>query len=242
MVFSTASSKSVPERGAGACRASPGEDAAASLSAGEGHSLAWWGCFGLPVVMIRVLGVWLLGLLMVPAIALAAEIEVANPQLLPSEDGYVLSADFKFELNPRLEEAVTKGVVLHFVADFELSKPRWYWLDEKLATRSQTYRLSYHALTRQYRLSTGGLHQSFATLSETMLVLSRLRNWGVIERGEKGIRPGETYDAALRLRLDVTQLPRPFQITALGNKDWSLASDWKAWQATLAPLPAQEAK
>jgi len=184
----------------------------------------------------------LLALLALPWLAWAAEVEVANPQLLPGEDGYVLSADFKFDLNPRLEEAVTKGVVLYFVADFELTKGRWYWLDEKLVARSQTYRLSYHALTRQYRLSTGGLHQSFATLSEAVLVLSRLRNWVVIERGEKGVRPGETYDAALRLRLDITQLPRPFQITALGNKDWSLASDWKSWQASLVPLPATEAK
>jgi hypothetical protein len=134
---------------------------------------------------------WLLALMLVPALAWAAEIEVANPQLLPGDDGYVLAADFKFELNPRLEEAVTKGVVLYFVADFELTKGRWYWLDEKLVTRTQTYRLSYHALTRQYRLSAGGLHQSFATLSEAVQVLSRLRNWVVAERGDKGLRAGE---------------------------------------------------
>ena len=165
----------------------------------------------------------------------------SSTQISAGEDGYVLSADFKFELNPRLEEAVTKGVVLYFVADFELSRARWYWLDEKLASRSQTYRLSYHALTRQYRLSTGGLHQSFQTLSEATRVLSRLRNWIVIDKNDKSVRPGETYAASLRMRLDVTQLPRPFQISALGNKDWSLASDWKTWSATLAPaaLPAE---
>lgn len=182
-------------------------------------------------------------LVFLPCVAWAAEIDISNPQLVAGDDGYVLSADFKFDLTPRLEEAVTKGVVLYFVADFELTKGRWYWLDEKLASRSQTYRLSYHALTRQYRLSTGGLHQSFATLSDAVQVLSRLRNWGVIERGEKGIRAGEPYDAALRLRLDVTQLPRPFQISALGNKEWSLASDWKIWQATLPAItPPVEAK
>jgi hypothetical protein len=182
-------------------------------------------------------------LVFLPFVAWAAEIDISNPQLIAGDDGYVLSADFKFDLTPRLEEAVTKGVVLYFVADFELTKGRWYWLDEKLASRSQTYRLSYHALTRQYRLSTGGLHQSFATLSDAVQVLSRLRNWGVIERGEKGIRAGEPYDAALRLRLDVTQLPRPFQISALGNKEWSLASDWKTWQATLPAItPPVEAK
>lgn len=182
-------------------------------------------------------------LVFLPFVAWAAEIDISNPQLVAGDDGYVLSADFKFDLTPRLEEAVTKGVVLYFVADFELTKGRWYWLDEKLASRSQTYRLSYHALTRQYRLSTGGLHQSFATLSDAVQVLSRLRNWGVIERGEKGIRAGEPYEAALRLRLDVTQLPRPFQISALGNKEWSLASDWKTWQATLPAItPPVEAK
>lgn len=168
--------------------------------------------------------------------ALAAEIDVANPQLTPGEDGYVLSADFRLELSPRLEEAVTKGVVLYFVAEFELTRERWFWLDEKLATRSLTYRLSYHALTRQYRLSTGGLHQSFATLAEAVQVLARLRNWVAVERGDK-LKTGEPYDAALRLRLDINQLPRPFQITALGNKDWNLASDWKTWQVSLPPLP-----
>lgn len=167
----------------------------------------------------------------------AAEIEITEPQLQSTEDGYAVSANFAFEFNQRLEEAVAKGVVLHFVADFELSRPRWYWLDEKLVTRSQTYRLSYHALTRQYRLSTGGLHQSFASLSDALVVLSRLRHWSVIDKGDKLVRPGETYLAALRLRLDIAQLPRPFQLTALGNKDWSLASDWKTWQATLAAEP-----
>ena len=192
--------------------------------------------------IVQGLRLWLLAWLLAPLLAWAAEIEVANQQLQPSDDGYELSADFRFELNPRLEEAVTKGVVLHFVADFELMRPRWYWLDEKLASRTLTYRLSYHALTRQYRLSTGGLHQSFATLSEAVLVLSRMRNWLVVERGDKGVKAGDSYEAGLRLRLDVTQLPRPFQITALGNKDWSLASDRKTWQLTLPPLPTTEAK
>ena len=178
---------------------------------------------------------WLLVLLLVfPGLLLAAEIEIGNPQIVAGDDGYVLSADFNFDLNQRLEEAVTKGVVLYFITEFELTRPRWYWLDEKVVSRSQTFRLSYHALTRQYRLSKGGLHQSFDSLSEALRVLSRLRNWVVIEKAENSlVRPGETYTAALRLHLDITQLPRPFQITALGNRDWNLSSDWKTWQATL---------
>lgn len=187
---------------------------------------------------------WLLLLALVPVLAMAAEIEIANQQLVAGDEGYALTADFRFELNPRLEEAVTKGVVLYFVVDYEMTRARWYWLDEKLVSRSQTYSLSYHALTRQYRLATGGgLHQSFSTLSEAVSVLSHLRNWLVVERGDKAVRAGEPYQLALRLRLDIAQLPRPFQISALGNREWSLSSDWKTWQAVLPSLlPATEAK
>ncbi len=171
----------------------------------------------------------------------AAEVEIENPQLTASEEGYALSADFKFELGHRLEEAVSKGVVLSFLIEFEWINPRWYWFDEKMLTRQMRPRLYYHALTRQYRLTSGGLHQSFNTLKEALRVLSRLRNWQVIDKAADAsqIKIGESYRGALRFKLDITQLPKPFQISAVGNSDWQLASDWKYW---LINLPAAESK
>lgn len=178
-------------------------------------------------------------LLLLPALGWAAEIEVLNPALTSTEEGQVLSADFYFDLSPRLEEAVNRGVVLHFVAEFELTRERWYWLDDKLLSRSLNYRLSYHALTRQYRLSTGGgLHQSFESLGDALAVLRRMRNWLVIARDDPRVTPGASYQAALRLQLDVRQLPRPFQIDALGNKDWNLTGNWLSWPVTL-PLATE---
>jgi hypothetical protein len=159
--------------------------------------------------------------------ALAGEIEIRNPQLVVDEDSYILAADFSLDFNARLEEAVTKGVILYFVTDFELTRPRWYWLDEKVASRTQTFRLSYHALTRQYRLSTGALHQSFETLDEALRMLSRLRNWSVLDKS--AVKSDETYLAGLRLRLDLSQMPKTFQVTAIANRDWNLASDWLRW-------------
>lgn len=182
---------------------------------------------------------WLvLGLCCSVSVAHSAEIEVRNPQLAMSEEGYVLSADFAMELNSRLEDAVTRGVVLSFVTEFELTRPRWYWFDEKAWSKTQTYQLYYHALTRQYRLSSGALHQSFPNLAEAMAVLSRLRNWVVVDKGGQ-IKAGDTYQAALRLRLDISQLPKPFQISALANKEWTLASDWSRWQFV---VPAESGK
>ena len=163
---------------------------------------------------------------------LAAGVEIRTPLLALGEDGYELTADFTVDFNPRLEEAVAKGVILYFVTDFELARPRWYWLDEKIASRTQTFRLSYHALTRQYRLSTGALHQGFESLDEALRMLSRLRNWSVLDK--TAVKAEDTYLASLRFRLDLSQMPKTFQVTALANRDWNLASEWARW--SFAPL------
>ena len=66
-----------------------------------------------------------------------------------------------------LEDALNKGVPLNFTVEFELNRPRWYWLDESIASAQQQIRISYHALTKQYRLQVHEQQQkSFATLAE----------------------------------------------------------------------------
>lgn len=166
--------------------------------------------------------------------AWAIEISVRDPQLVASEDGYSLSADANINFNARLEEAVNKGVVLYFTADFELTRPRWYWFDEAVIRRSRTYQLSAHALmTRQYRLSTGALYQNYSTLEEALRAISRLRNWQVLDKGE--VKPGQSYVAALRLYLDLSQMPKTFQVGALANREWNLTSDWQRWSFTPTP-------
>jgi hypothetical protein len=157
----------------------------------------------------------------------AADISVHNPQLTATEDGYSLSADFDIDFNTRLEEAVNKGVVLYFAADFELSQSRWYWFDEQIVRRSKTFQLSYHALTRQYRLSTGALHQSYPTLDDALRVLSHLRNWQLLEKD--AVKVEQRYTAGVRMRLDLTQMAKTFQVSALANRDWNLSSDWLRW-------------
>ena len=173
-------------------------------------------------------------LLLASALAGAAEIEVRRAELGPGEESWLLDAEFGIDLGQRLEEVVARGVALYFVAEFELTKGRWYWVDEHVAGRKQTWRLSYNALTRQYRLSSGALHQSFASLDEALRVLGRLREWPVAEKAL--LKAGEPYNAALRLKLDLTQLPKPFQVTAIGNKDWNITAEVKRW--SFSPPPA----
>lgn len=168
---------------------------------------------------------------------LASEIEVLDARLSATDDGVALAADFSFELGPRLAEIVTNGVPLYFAVEFELTRPRWYWFDEKTANRRLELRLSYHALSRQYRLSTGVLQQNYPTLEEALKVLRRVRNWTVVDRSV-GLSEAN-YEAAVRMRLDLALLPRPFQVSALTSRELTLESPWRRF--TFRPTPAMTA-
>ena len=182
----------------------------------------------------------LLAALSATASARADEIEVADARLAATEDGVVLAADFAFDLNPQLVEVVTSGVPLYFVVEFELTRPRWYWFDEKAAAKRLQLRLSYHAMSRHFRLSTGVLQQNYATLGEALNVLRRVRNWHVLDRG--AALADASYDAAVRMRIDGTLLPKPFQLSAITNRELTLESSWKRFTFRLpaaAPAPVE---
>jgi hypothetical protein len=175
--------------------------------------------------------------------ALADEIEVRHARLRAVDDGLVLDADFAFELTPRLADVVANGVPLYFRVEFELTRRRWYWFDETTAARRLQVRLSYHALSRQFRLSTGLLQQNFATLEEALNVLKRIRNWLVVERSVP-LSAGE-YEASVRMRHDVSLLPKPFQLSALTGRELHLESPWlrftvRAPEQPPAPVETRE--
>ena len=165
----------------------------------------------------------------------AERIEVVHASLEPGDDGWHVEAEFRLSLNSAMEDALVHGLPLYFKVEFELSRPRWYWLDDRLVSAELNWRLSYHALTRQYRLSTGTLQLSFPTLGDALGVMSRVHNWRVLDKN--ALKPGDTYYAAIRMRFDTSLLPKPFQINALTSREWTLESEWKRF--TVTPEPAK---
>ena len=158
----------------------------------------------------------------------AGSIEPVSARLGIGDDGYVLAAEFSVDLGARLEDAVARGVPLYFILEFTLERNRKYWLNEHVASVTINYRLAYNALTRQYRLSRGGLHQSFDTLTDALRVLGRAVALPVADKGT--LKSGETYSAAVRLSLDRNQLPKPFQVDAISNRDWHVDAKTLRWQ------------
>ncbi|MCU0765060.1 MAG: DUF4390 domain-containing protein [Burkholderiaceae bacterium] len=153
------------------------------------------------------------------------EVRSAELRLATEGDTLLLDASFDFDLPWALEDAVSRGVPLYFVIDFELYRSRWYWFDERRAAAALTYRLSYSPLTREYRLARGTLALPYQTLGEALASLRRVTGWAVAERA--ALVAGAGHAAQVRMRLDPTQLPRPFQIGAITSRDWTLESEWR---------------
>jgi len=156
-----------------------------------------------------------------------AESVIRSAEIVPGDGGYVLNADIEIELNPRLIDAVTRGVSLYFTTEVLIERPRWYWLNETVVRRSLDYRLYYHAITRSYRLSVGNLHRNFDELDEALQTMQRVRNWLVAETNV--LTAGVSHEVSLRFRLDTSQLPKPFQVTAIGSSDWNVETEWVRW-------------
>jgi hypothetical protein len=182
----------------------------------------------------------LLGVALLPVTAAYADggIQITSVTLETTEEGYQFDADFEITLNHKLEYALEKGIVLYFVTELNLLKSRWYWLDERIAQSRVREGLSYYALTRQYRLSRGTLSQNFGTLREALQALSRVRDRPIIASSE--LRQDEEYTVELRMRLDISALPKPFQVETLGSREWDLSSGLLRWNTKLPMAKLQD--
>ena len=95
-------------------------------------------------------------------VACAGNIDIGYARIESGEDGYRLAASFGFELSHDLENVITSGIPLYFVTEVEITRPRWYWFDEKSVTSQQSVRISYNVLTRQAYSRSGSSQQAIA--------------------------------------------------------------------------------
>jgi hypothetical protein len=178
---------------------------------------------------------WVLGAWLLTASSVWAQSSVAELTELRTERrdaALYLTAQLKLELAPAVEDALIKGLAVHFVAEAEVMRDRWYWYDRKVGTASRYYRLAFQPLTRRWRLNVsnepisgaglaGGISQSFEDLSDALAVIRRQSGWKIAEMTD-GSNDARQY-VAYRFRLDISQLPRPFQIAAGNQAEWSVS-------------------
>jgi hypothetical protein len=176
-----------------------------------GHA-AWRWTAGLLLTIAMVLGA--------PQLSHADNLELPSLEVVRSDDGVLLSFVTRFELPRAVEDAMHKGVPLHFVARVEVYRSRWYWTDRRLVDVSRTWRLAYQPLTRKYRVTFGSLNQTYDTLPDAMAALRRVSQWKVAETAQ--LENDAFHYLEFSYRLDTSQLPRPMQIGITGQSEWSL--------------------
>jgi hypothetical protein len=156
-----------------------------------------------------------------------------------------LSAEVQFELSAQIEDALHKGIPMFFVADAEIVRERWYWTDKTVAHATRYMRLAYQPLTRRWRLNVGPrpidqsgvgvtLAQTFDDLPEALASVRRLARWQIAHAAD--LSADRDHVLRFRFSLDVSQLPRPFQIGAVGQSEWSIAA------SAALKLPAEGGK
>ncbi|QWE04482.1 DUF4390 domain-containing protein [Polynucleobacter sp. JS-JIR-II-50] len=154
----------------------------------------------------------------------AEGIKIKSFELERVDSDWLLNATFQIELSPGLEDAVQKGVVLYFQTEFDLMRSRWYWFDEKSVLVQRQTRLSYQPLTQQYRIASEGFTFSAKTMSEALQAVGSIGGWRVIDGAQ--LDSSKSYTASMRMSLDLSKLPKPFQVNALNNREWNVSSDW----------------
>jgi hypothetical protein len=158
--------------------------------------------------------------------------EITELRLERSDEGVYLTVGLRLDLPAVVEDALLKGIPMFFVAEAQLFRDRWYWYDKKLAAQARHLRLAYQPLTRRWRLNTSpspitsvglGLTsgQNFDNLPDALAAVQRIARWKIANATE--VEPDASHNVDFRFRLDVSQLPRPFQIGAVGQSQWTIA-------------------
>lgn len=150
-------------------------------------------------------------------------LQLESLDLARDEEGLAMSYVARLELPRAVEDALQKGVPLHFVAEAAVFRSRWYWRDKRVARAVRNWRLTWQPLTRRYRLNFGSLSQSYDSLPEALGAVQRANRWKLVDAAELSDGSGQYVEFSLRL--DTSQLPRPLQISFGGQAEWSLAVD-----------------
>lgn len=167
--------------------------------------------------------------------------EISQLRAERSANEVFVAAKVAFDLPSVVEDALLKGIPMFFVAEADLLQERWYWYDKKTSGVQRQFRLAYQPLTRRWstKLSSGAaadssqglaLSQSYETLAEALASVKQVSQWKVGDVIEAD--PNVKYKVEFRFRLDLSQLPRPFQIGAIGQSEWSMQA-----QARTSVLP-----
>jgi hypothetical protein len=191
--------------------------------------------------------------------ALAQPAPAATPaaaSLQRTAEGLFLSGRVALAPSAVVEDALLKGVPLYFLWRADVVRDRWYWTDKRVARAARVVRVAYQPLTRRWRVSLSSdaaaapgsaaglqyaLHQTHDSLADALAGVGRVVRWKIADAA--ALEPGATHRVELDFRLDLSLLPRPFQIGLANQPDWTVElSQRLPVPEAIEPEPALEAR
>lgn len=180
--------------------------------------------------------------------AWAVQTSITELRVERRDEGLQLSAAVHFELPFAVEDALLKGIPMFFVVEADIYRERWYWTDPRVASATRTIRLAYQPLTRRWRINVAAglissssglratLNQNHDSLAEAVASIQRIARWKIADIAE--VAPDANYRLEFSFRLDLSQLPRPFQIGVVGQSDWTISAQLQERLRVETPVAA----
>lgn len=156
----------------------------------------------------------------------AVGLRIQNVDTRLSNGVYLLDANIDYQLSQTVEEALSNSVPLTFIVEMNVHRARSMLWDETIHNLQQRFRLTYHALARQYvvkNLNSNQLH-SFPTQAAAIEFIGRIRDFPLLDSSL--LDSSKRYLVSVRAELDIESLPTPLRLIAYVSGDWRLSSDW----------------
>lgn len=181
---------------------------------------------------------WLSVLLLGPGLLIAprsdaADFSVKSARPYLTDRNLHVKTQLDLPLNPRTEEALSKGIPIDVVIEINMVKQRSWWRDRLVTDMVVRRRIQFHALSRQYRVSGLNKHdpaESFGSLALALAHAGALEEFVMPLTAKKELEAGARYLLQLRARLDIEALPMLMRPLAYTMPSWRLSTGWTEWQ------------
>ena len=175
------------------------------------------------VLLLGLLGIALAGWASTPGIS------VADATVWIQDDAYLVDLTLDYQLPEEVVDALDHGVPLVFVISMRVERPKVFWWQPVLKSRSYSYSIRYRPLAALYEVeeSRHGEKRRFVTREAVFGYLSELRQLEVVEKS--GLKEEGNYQVAVKAELDIESLPPPMRPMAYLTPSWNQSSGWSRW-------------
>ena len=146
-----------------------------------------------------------------------------------TDDQYLVNANIHYDLGKEIQEALDHGISLQIVIQIHARQQRdWVW-DTTVKFKTFSFLLEHHPLSGHYQVTDmNNFHRKhFQNLDSAIAHIGSVRNLNLFSRSK--LIPEKNYQARIRSRLNIQNLPAPMRLLAYFSPEWNLACSWYEW-------------